>query len=181
MFPGDSKLSFDQHRQSRKEVERLTAPSAVNALNLPRGILKTPHIYLKVCHFPVKFPGGWAEGAPPTVTPLPGPNIAEQRILPLWAASFCGLNLRNVTSAGCKCALQCQKVSVQVFKVPCRFHLKRPLQYGARHSKSFVHNCSMNRSKASFMDLNRIVITVITIPLFDASSKKAVFLLENYK
>lgn len=178
MFLGDSKLSFDQQRQSREEVERLTAPSAVNVLNLPRGILKTPHIYLKVCHFPVQSPGVRRQWRPPSrgQMSLSSDYCRSERLL------FAGmrLNLRNVTSAGCKGALQCQKVSVQVFKVPCRFHLKRPRPYGARQSQSFVHNCSMNRRTASFMDLNRI-FAVITIPLFDASSKKAVSRIENYK
>lgn len=168
MFPGDSKLSFDQQRQSLEEVERLTARSAVNALNLPRGILKTPHIYLKVCHFPGKFPGvrrQWRSSR--GQMSLSSDYWRRERLL------FAGmrLNLRNVTSAGCKGALQCQKVSVQVFKVPGRFHLKPPRQYGARQSKSFVHNCSMNRRTTSFMDLNWIV-TVITIPLLMPPPRK---------
>lgn len=126
----------------------MTAPSAVNALNLPRGIRKTPHL-LKSLPFSSKVPRGLSRV---TVTPpswgqmsLSSDYCCCERLL------FAGmrLNPRNVTSAGRKCALQCQKVSVQVFKVPCRVHLKRPSQYGARQSKSFVHNCWLNRRTTS--------------------------------
>lgn len=157
-------------------MERLTAPSAVNALNLPRGILKT-HIYLKVCHSPVKSPGGWAEWAPPTVTPLWAAIIApgSGSFLPVcgWISAMWPLR-------GASAHYSVRKSRFKLFKCPAGFTLNalrnmapdraKALSITALWIEGQLHSWIWTNSHCCYYYSS-----------FWCPSNKVVFQLENYK